>query len=105
MKKAILNLFLVGLMVLAGNQQVFAKEKFSKGNIEFSEAEIKRFAEIEARIMEINALDISGMTHQEKKELRTELKDLKKEAKQSGGGLYISTGALIIILILLIILL
>lgn len=106
MKKTILNISLVAAMVLAGSQQVFAKEKASKEKTEFTEAEIQRFAEIEARIMEINAMDFSEMSREEKKDLRNEIKELNKESKtMRGSGLYISTGALIIIVILLIILL
>lgn len=106
MKKTFLNISLVAAMVLTGSQQVFAKEKASKEKSELTEVEIQRFAEIEARIMEINTMDFSEMSREEKRDLRNEVKELNKESKTlRGGGLYISTGALIIILILLIILL
>jgi hypothetical protein len=57
------------------------------------------------RIEEINKMDISSMSTAEKKELRKEVQGIQKMIKQSGGGVYISVGAIIIILLLLIILL
>jgi hypothetical protein len=64
----------------------------------------QRLLEIEARVNEIKEIDKSKMTTAEKKELRNELKALKKEAR-SGGGIYLSAGAVIIIVILLVVLL
>ena len=106
MKKTFLNLALVSAMFLAGSHQVMAKERLVKEEKVFTEAELERFKEVEARIFEIKEMNFSEMSREEKKEIRSELKELNKEAKKAGGGgLYISTGALIIILILLIILL
>ena len=57
------------------------------------------------RLEEINALDKKGMASSEKKELRKEVRTIKRELNDLGGGVYISVGAIIIILLLLIILL
>jgi len=57
------------------------------------------------RLNEINALDKSKLEAQEKKNLRMEVRSIKQQLNQIGGGVYISAGALIIILLLLIILL
>lgn len=57
------------------------------------------------RLSAINEMDMSEMTGTEKKGLRQEVKSIKKQLSEIGGGVYISAGALIIILILLIILL
>ncbi len=57
------------------------------------------------RLNEINAMDKSNMTISEKKNLRKEVKAIRQELKDIGGGVYVSVGALIIIVILLIILL
>ena len=50
----------------------------------------------------IKAMDKSQLTKAERKELRAELKAMKKEAR-AVTGVYISVGALIIIILLLII--
>ena len=54
------------------------------------------------RVKEIKAMDKSGMTRQERKALRMELKSMHKAAREV-SGVYISVGALIIIILLLII--
>lgn len=58
-----------------------------------------------SRLDEINALDKKGMASSEKKELRKEVRSIKRSLNDLGGGVYISVGAIIIILLLLIILL
>lgn len=55
------------------------------------------------RLDEINRMDKSKMSSSEKKELRKEVRTIKKNL--DNGGAYISVGGLIIILLLLIILL
>lgn len=57
------------------------------------------------RIYEIRNMDRSHMTSSEKKELRKELKQLRKEAKPRSNGVYLSIGAIVIIALLLILLL
>ena len=59
------------------------------------------------RVEEIRGMDKSTMTNVERKALKEELKDLKKEAKEMGldSRISISVGALIIIILLLIIIL
>lgn len=59
------------------------------------------------RLMEIKAMDVSGMTRKQKRELKDEVRSVKHELKANanGGGVYISVGAAIIIVLLLIILL
>ena len=57
------------------------------------------------RLNEIKEMDKSNLTPAEKKELRKELRETKKELRQVSDGVYISAGALIVILLLLIILL
>ncbi len=106
MKKTILNLSLAAMMMLGGTLVAEAKDKPVKPENELTEAQVQRLEEIDARVLEIKEMDFSEMTRAEKKEVKSELKELHKEAKRnSGSGLYISTGALIIIIILLIILL
>jgi hypothetical protein len=57
------------------------------------------------RLEEIEAMDKSDLTSAEKRELRKEVRDIKKEVKELGGGVYISVGAAILIVLLLILIL
>jgi len=57
------------------------------------------------RIYEINAMDKSRLSASERKQLRKEVRSAKKRLKESGGGVYLSVGAIIIIVLLLILLL
>lgn len=57
------------------------------------------------RLKEINTMDKSNLNSSEKKDLRTEVRSIKKELRKSGGGVYLSVGVIIIIVLLLIILL
>ncbi|EKB49469.1 hypothetical protein [Cecembia lonarensis] len=75
-----------------------------KDNPELTEEEKSRLVEIEMRVDEIKAMDFSTMEKAEKKAVRSELKEIKKEAKDLGGGVYLSVGAIIIILLILILL-
>ena len=59
--------------------------------------------QIETRLVEIRDMDKTNLTSAEKKELRKEVKGLKKEARKS--GIYLSVGAIIIIILLLILIL
>jgi len=69
-----------------------------------SAEELKRLDEIESRVMEIKKMDFSTLEKAEKKAIKTELKELNKEARR-GGGLYLSLGAIIVIVLILVILL
>jgi len=62
-----------------------------------------RAQQIESRLIEIRDLSKTNLSSTEKKELRKEVKSLKKEARN--GGIYLSIGAIIIIILLLILLL
>jgi hypothetical protein len=54
---------------------------------------------------EIKEMDKSDLSRPEKKELRKEVRIIKKELRSSGNGVYLSVGAIIIIVLLLILLL
>lgn len=58
---------------------------------------------IETRLIEINKMDKSTLTKAEKRDLKKEVKGLKKEAATQ--GIYLSIGAIIIVILLLILLL
>lgn len=79
-----------------------APEKEKK---ELSEVEKARLEEIRLRLDEIKAMDFSELSKEERKELRSELRNIKNEAKTLDKGVFLSVGAIIIIVILLLILL
>jgi hypothetical protein len=58
-----------------------------------------------ARLNEIKMMDMSKLSHAEKKQLRKEVLSTKKQLTESHGGIYLSVGAIIIIILLLILLL
>lgn len=79
---------------------------FAGGETPASKTEVPkevRAQQIETRLVEIRKMDKTNLTSVEKKELRKEVKDLRKEARS--GGIYLSVGAIIIIILLLILLL
>jgi len=57
------------------------------------------------RLYEIKDMDKSHLTRSEKRDLRNEVKSIKKEMKARSQGVYLSVGAIIIIVLLLILLL
>lgn len=75
--------------------------------IPFTEEEVRA---IERRVMEIKEMDRSELTREEKKALRIELREMRRDIKERDehhhhqGGIFISTGAIIVILLLIIIL-
>jgi hypothetical protein len=59
--------------------------------------------QINSRLIEIKNMDKTEMTRAEKKDLKKEVKELRKKA--TNNGIYLSVGAIIIIILLLILLL
>lgn len=57
------------------------------------------------RLEEIKGMNKSELSGSEKKELRKEVREIKKEMKAISGGVYLSVGAIIIVILLLILLL
>ncbi|HEY0655386.1 MAG TPA: hypothetical protein VGD65_19765 [Chryseosolibacter sp.] len=64
-------------------------------------AEVER---LQKRLEEIKAIDKSKLSKEEKKALRGEVKQIKKEMKAISGGVYLSVGAIILIALLIILL-
>ncbi len=56
------------------------------------------------RLYQIDDMDKSNLKPFEKRKLRIEVRSIKSQLRVSGGGLYISAGAVILIVILLLIL-
>jgi uncharacterized protein (DUF885 family) len=85
----------------ATNYQAFTKEQVA--NMSDEEKQFRAEA-IKDRVAEIKEMDKSTLSKEARKELKTELKSMRKEAREV-RGVYISVGALIIIILLLIIIL
>ncbi len=80
-----------------------AMAKDGKEPAPLSQEDEKRLEEINERVLEIKAMNFAEMTKAERKEIRHELREINKEAKRVGDGIYISAGAIIIILLILLI--
>ena len=64
-----------------------------------------RAMQLQNRLEEIKTIDRRMLSHGEKKALRREVREIKKELAAVGGGVYLSIGAIILIALLLILLL
>jgi hypothetical protein len=67
-----------------------------------TEAEIQVLVD---RLEVIKTMDRSNMERSERKELRSEVREIKEEIKRNSGGVYLSIGALLLVIILLVLLL
>ena len=108
--KKLMSIFSLALVLSLGVQNAMAsggpgKNGKMEAKKELTTQQQERLDEIVARVNEIKAMDRSNLTRAEKKELRTELKDMKTEARAMGGGVYLSVGAIIIIILVLILIL
>jgi hypothetical protein len=101
MKKKIYFLATAFMLMLA-SPSLMANEKAKP---EMTTNQKVRFEEISRRVEDIKNMDKSELSRQERKDLRSELLNMKKEAKAMSGGVYLSVGAIIIIILLLILLL
>jgi len=81
-----------------------ATSKEAAANMTPQQKEV-RLEEINARVQEIKAMDKSQLNKEDRRELRAELKSMKKESRAMGGGIYLSVGAIIIIILVLILIL
>lgn len=102
MKKKI-YLLATALMLMLSAPSVMAKDTKSKPDM--TESQKIRLAEITKRAEEIRSMDRSQLSRDERKALRNEVLEMKKEAKAISGGVYLSVGAIIIILLILILIL
>ena len=77
----------------------------AKSKPEMTDNQKVRLAEITTRVEKIKSMDKSELSREDRKSLRNELQEMKKEAKAMNGGVYLSVGAIIIVILLLILLL
>jgi len=104
MATALLFIFLIPTQVNAGT----GDDPATNAAIETVDIDAAHAAESEAllaRLEEINEMDKSDLTRAEKRDLRKEVRQIDKTLTLSGGGVYLSVGALIIVILLLILLL
>ncbi|WP_276361101.1 hypothetical protein [Daejeonella sp. H1SJ63] len=102
MKKQIYILAAILFLTLAAP---VVKANDNKSKPEITASQIARAEVIHKRVEEIRDLDKSQLSREERKQLRNELQELKREVKSMGGGIYLSVGAIIIILLVLILIL
>ena len=105
MKKITVLLYVFIACITLSPLQIWANEnalKIESTNPKEIPAQVKTMLN---RLEDIKKMDKSGLTRVEKKELRAEVKGIKKSLKASGNGIYLSIGAIIIIILLLILLL
>ncbi|HEY6503713.1 MAG TPA: hypothetical protein VIZ28_07065 [Chitinophagaceae bacterium] len=70
-----------------------------------AKTENPRAQQLLQRLEDIKSMDKSELTRLEKRSLRKETREIKKEMKANNGGVYLSIGAIIIIILLLILIL
>lgn len=68
-------------------------------------ADAAKVKTLEVRLNQIKEMDKSDMSSADKKVLRKEVRSIKQQLSDLGGGVYLSAGAIIVVLLLLIILL
>ena len=98
------SLFLVFVMPLRSSAMK-ASATAATASPSDSLSDTKVAAQIVTRVNEIQAMDKTNLTADEKKALRKELNGLKKQAEGLDSKVYLSVGAIIIIILLLILIL
>jgi len=104
MKKFVYTLALIFTLGISFNS-VQAADKPAKNPTELTAEQSVQLERIKTRVEEIRDMDKSNLTKAERKALRSELKELKGQARAISGGVYLSVGAIIIIILLLILIL
>lgn len=106
MKQVILVMlmFVMSSAVYASTEPLVRLDKQTVKSMDESEMQA-RHELLEARVLEIQAMDLKSLERIERQQVKQEMRYIQKEMKALGnGGIYISTTALVIIIILLIIL-
>ncbi len=101
--KKIITVFLF-TMFTATVMPAFAGEPVQGQKIENAD-KIAHTQLVVNRLVEIRNMDKTNLTTSEKRELRKEVKHLKREATKRKSGLYISIGTIVVIGLLLLLLL
>lgn len=102
MKKLIYSLLTV-IALATTTTSATAKENKPKTELTATQKlELKRLTN---RVEEIRSMDKTALSKAERKALKQELREMKKQARALSGGVYLSVGAIIVIILLLIIIL
>ncbi len=104
MKKIIYVLSLFAVFSLSIHP-AFANETKAKKTADLTVEQQIKLNRIVNRVEEIRDMDKSNLTKVERKALKSELKELKSQARAISNGVYLSFGAIIIIILLLILIL
>ena len=105
MKKLMVCIATISLLLtLNPAQSVAAIEATPTSTPVTNNADAEKVNVLVKRLNEIDAMDKSNLSSSERKELRKEVRTIKKEVKALGGGVYISVGVLLLIIILLLLL-
>lgn len=90
------------IMLLSTTNIASANEKGDKAMTAQQQAQLEQLTN---RVEQIRSMDKSNLNRQEKRALRSELREMKKNANAiSNGGIYLSVTALLVIIVLLLIL-
>lgn len=92
---------IVMLMLAISSPAVMAATDKTPTEIAAEKEQVQR---LQNRLEEIKAIDKSSLTKDQKKALRGEVKQIKKDMKAISGGIYLSVGAVILIVLLIILL-
>lgn len=104
-KTALVCLLVISLLAYLPQSHAAINTHSTKKEVVLTEAQTLRLNQINARLVQIQNMDKSALSSQEKKVLRKEVRAMKAEARESSGGIYLSIGAVILIVVLLIVLL
>jgi hypothetical protein len=104
MKTARLRFLFVVITLLIASP-TFATVTEGAGAVTPTETPEAKIARLTQRIEEIKAMDKSGLSKEERKALKKEVREIRDEVKAASGGVYLSVGAILLIVLLLILLL
>jgi len=104
MKSVKMYLIAILLILSFAPSSVYAKDKVVATTEEIK-ANKEKANTLIARLYEIDAMDKSKLSGPEKKQMRKEVRSIKKTLTEMGEGVYLSVGGIIIIILLLILLL
>ncbi|MDQ2658444.1 MAG: hypothetical protein M3Y60_13560 [Bacteroidota bacterium] len=94
--------FAIALLLTIASPVMSADRTDPKIAIENTES---RAVQLQTRLEEIRSMDKEELSRAEKKNLRHEVREIKKELAAISGGVYLSIGAIILVALLLILLL
>jgi hypothetical protein len=105
MKKIVLILLVACLSITFLPMKLIASPKTTPTTLVDSKtAESNEVKTLKLRLNEINAMDKSLLKSTEKKALRKEVRSIKHQLSDIGGGVYLSAAAIVLIILLVVLL-